>query len=42
MHEQIEHLHFIKRWIATLSGSGGASESKDARPNDGANPQRGK
>ena len=42
MHEQIKHLHFIKRGIAMLSRGSGAGKSKNARSNDGANPQRGK
>ena len=42
MHEQVKHLHLVKRGIAMLSGGSRACKSKNARSNDGANPQRGK
>jgi hypothetical protein len=40
MHEKVQHLGFVKRSFAMLSGGSGASERKYARSNNGANPQR--
>ena len=42
MHEQVQHLHLVKRRIAMLSRGSRAGKSKNARSNDSADPQRGK
>jgi hypothetical protein len=42
MHEQVQHLRFVKRSFAMLSGGSGSSKRKYARTNDGANPQSSK